>query len=246
MSTDPIRIRWSEPAAPPRGSRVRGWVDRHVAGQRWWVRAPLIPILAWFLWRHLNDPAFAGIYDGLNLALHEAGHALFMWFGVEFLTIAGGTLLEIACPIFAGIVFWRQRDVFALAVASFWLGTVFLDIAPYAADARAQLLPLVSLGDGPVGHDWFEMLWRLDLLRWDQTIAGAFRTAGLVTLAASIAAGAWVLWRMRVVNGDLSGGAARDPSEPTAARRGAAAGGVAGEEERLRRFLDERGGPPTG
>lgn len=196
-----IRIRWSTPS--DRGGRaarvaetVRGWVDVSVAGSDWRLRAPLLPVLAWFLWRHAQDFHFAGIYDGLNLALHEAGHALFMWFGSYYLMIAGGTLLELACPIFAGILFLRQRDPFAVTVALFWLGTVFLDIAPYAADATRRELPLVSLGDGPIGHDWFEMLFRLGILRYDQVIGRGFYLAGLATLALSIALGVWVLVRM--------------------------------------------------
>ncbi len=196
-----IRIRWSTPREQKgRIARtlaaVRSWVDGAVAGSDWRLRAPLLPILAWFLWRHARDFHFAGIYDGLNLALHEAGHALFMWFGNDMWMIAGGTLLEVACPIFAGILFFRQRDPFAMTVALFWLGTVFLDIAPYAADATRRQLPLVSLGDGPIGHDWFEMLFRFGILRYDQAIGRGFYLTGLGTLATSIALGVWVLVRM--------------------------------------------------
>ncbi len=192
------------------------------------VRAILVPILAWYLVRHLGDFSYEGIYGGLNLILHEAGHPLFSWSGNELLTIAGGTLFEMLCPILVGVMFCSQRDVTGMVVAMFWLGTTFLDAAPYAADARAQVLPLVSTGDGPIGHDWFEMLYRFDLLQYDQQIAGALRGIGLALLIASLVGAILVLKLMR----EESGGA------PVAA----AGLGIDAEEERLRsQFSDDLG-----
>ncbi len=152
-----------------------------------------MPVLAWFLVRHLADPGYAGIYDGLNLALHEGGHLLFGWSGSELLTAAGGTLLEVACPLLAAVAFVRQRDPFAVTVAGFWWGTTLLDVAPYMADARARALPLVTVGDGPATHDWAYLLGRFGLLEQDWLLAGLTRDLGLLVLILSLSAGAWVL-----------------------------------------------------
>jgi len=224
-------IRYSASRPPKKAERVTEWVRSAVAGQDRRVRAVLVPILAWYLYRHLGDFTYSGIYGGLNLALHEAGHPLFSWVGNETLTAAGGTLFEMLCPILASIMFYRQRDVFGMSVAVFWLGTTFLDAAPYAADARAQMLPLVTIGDGPVGHDWFNMLYRFELLQYDQQIAGALRTIGLALLITSIVAGIWVLKLMREER--VSG---REPPL-SAAKTGF---GLSVEEERFRsRFGDD-------
>jgi hypothetical protein len=106
-------------------------------GKVWWHRIPLLLPLAWIFYRHLADSEYGSIFDGINLAIHAGGHLFFMWFGSDFLMVAGGTLLQCLCPIVTGIMFYKQRDFFAIGIACFWLGTNFADIAPYAADARA-------------------------------------------------------------------------------------------------------------
>ena len=35
-------------------------------------------------------------------------------------------------------MFWKQRDLFAIAVAFAWLGTNLFEVATYAADARTM------------------------------------------------------------------------------------------------------------
>lgn len=168
------------------------------------ARGALLMVLGWFTLRHLADRDFRGIYAGLNLALHEAGHLVFGWFGSEWLAAAGGTLFHLLCIGAVGVAFWRQRDVFAVAVAVWWSGTLFLEAAPYAADARAQVLPLVTVGDGPVGHDWFMILEPLGLLAADGIVGETFRLLGLGLLVAGVAGGAWVVARMRAL-GTASG-----------------------------------------
>ena len=202
-----------------------------VAGKDWRPRAVLIPILAYYLFRHLGDFSYEGIYGGLNLVLHEAGHPLFSWSRNELLTIAGGTLFEMLCPILVGIMFYRQRDMMGMVVALFWLGTTFLDAAPYAADARAQVLPLVSTGDGPIGHDWFEMLYRFELLQYDQQIAGGLRGIGLALLITSLAGAVLVVKLMRE----------EGASPRVAAAPGGNALGLSAEELRLRQHFTPTG-----
>jgi hypothetical protein len=69
----------------------------------------------------------------------------------------------------------------------------------YAADARAQALPLVS-PFGPVdvdSHDWTVLLLKFGMLSRDQEIGAALRSGGVLAMTLSIAIGAWVLWVMR-------------------------------------------------
>ncbi len=176
------------------------------AGSDWRPRAVLLPVLLWLFWRHLSDPEYQGIQGGLNLAIHEAGHMALLWpqvwFGWDLLMVAGGTLFEVGVPALVGFYFWRQRDPFGATVALFWMGTALVDVAPYAADARAQLLPLVSVGGGPVGHDWYIMLEAWGLLDQDQRIGALFRVLGLLFMAASMVAGVAVLrWMAQAPTG---------------------------------------------
>ena len=147
------------------------------------------------------DSEYQSIFGGINLAIHEGGHLFFMWFGSDFLAVTGGTLLQCLCPIVTGIMFYKQRDFFAIALACFWLGTNLAHIAPYAADARAQLLPLVSPFPGAPGHDWNYLLGGLGLLRQDQIIGGAFQIAGILTMGVGFLGGIWLLRVMARVNG---------------------------------------------
>jgi hypothetical protein len=147
----------------------------------WWAR---IPVLAWGAWtwiHHLRDDQYQGIAKGLNLALHEIGHAIFGWFG-EFIGIFGGSLFQCLCPAIAFAVFWRQGDRFGLAFCFAWLGTNLYDVAIYIADARAMDLPLVSpfAGDEII-HDWNWLLTELGWLAHDQGIAGFVRFLGAVS-----------------------------------------------------------------
>ncbi len=186
----------------PFGRRLREWTIEATRGKVWWYYAPLLLPLGWILFRHLGDPDYSSIFGGLNLAIHEAGHLLFMWSGNQFLTVAGGTIFQCLCPVLTGIMFYRQRDFFAITVALFWLGTNFAHIAPYAADARAQLLPLVSPFPGAPGHDWNYLLGTMGLLRQDQAVGGVFRLAGLLTMGVSLLASVWAL---RIMTGTATG-----------------------------------------
>jgi hypothetical protein len=175
---------------------------RTAVGKLWQPRAALLVVCAWIFLRHLKDPLYAGIIKGLNLAIHEIGHVLFGFIG-EFIGIAGGTILEIAAPLIAAGLFYKQRDYFAIAIALCWVGTAFFDIAVYAADARAGDLPLVGLTADPQ-HDWFIMLAETDLLNYDQTIGKLFRLFGILSFAAGLGFGTWVVIQMKNLPSSIS------------------------------------------
>ena len=165
-------------------------------GKLWQPRALLLVLCGWIFWRHLQDPLYGGIVKGINLGIHELGHVAFAFLG-EFIGIAGGTILQLALPLVAFVMFYRQRDHFAIAIAFCWLATNFFDVAAYASDARAGQLPLVSIGGGDAEHDWFVMLAETDLLYKDQLIGGVFRLLGILSFAAGLAFGLWVIKQMR-------------------------------------------------
>lgn len=191
--------------APRRGTPweggVRAWVQACVAGRRWWVRAPLLVVLAWVLRGYLAEAEPWSLFSGLTLGIHEMGHAFFSWTGHRMLTTAGGTLFQLLAPLAAAAYLaLKQRDPFGATVCLFWLGTALADAGVYAADARAQALPLVSpFGEVDVdSHDWTVMLMKVGMLSRDQEIGGALMLAGRGVMAATLLGGAWVLRVMAV------------------------------------------------
>ena len=162
-----------------------------------WLRLPLLGVLGLMFLAYLRDPMHSSIFDGLNLVVHEAGHLAFFWFG-EFLGMAGGTIFELSVPLLVGWAFYRQRDTFGMAVVLFWLGTALVHVGVYMADARAQTLHLVSTGYGEPIHDWYYLLARAGLLRQDRLLGGAARVMGLLSMAGSLAWGAWITRRKAV------------------------------------------------
>jgi hypothetical protein len=160
------------------------------------VRAPLLGILAWILAGYLEDPLHSSIFDGVTLAFHEMGHIAFSWLGSDLLATAGGTFAQLAVPAAAGAyLLAKQHDPVGASVCLFWLGTSLFAAGVYAADARAQALPLVSpFGPvDPTSHDWTVMLMRFGALSQDQAIGAALRRSGILAMALSLALGAWVL-----------------------------------------------------
>lgn len=175
----------------------------------------------------VRDPDGWRFIDGVNLLLHEAGHPLFSFFG-EFAMVAGGTLMQLLFPLAFVVYFHRSRQPFGAAVSLAWLGESLFNVARYAADARARVLPL--LGGDEVGHDWVYMLGHLGMLHRDLSVAHGIRVAGGLVLLASVA------WAVK---------AALAPAAPSAR----AADPLLAENESLARYLAERAGgegPPAG
>ena len=70
-----------------------------------------------------------------------------------------------------------------------------LYIATYMADARAQLLPLITVGDpGAGGHDWFNIFSRLGLLQQNTSIAGVVRALGWIGMLGTVG---WLIKRAK-------------------------------------------------
>lgn len=165
--------------------------------ERWWL--PRAPLLLWMILlavRHLLDTDYTSVLGALNLGIHEAGHLLFGWLAWDFLTAAGGTLLQLGAPLAAMGMFARQPDYFAVTFCGTWLASNLYNVANYVADAREMDLPLVTVGGGEAEHDWNFMLSAVGLLEWDTRLAALARILAFVVAWASVAAGAWVLWRM--------------------------------------------------
>jgi len=132
------------------------------------------------------------LIDLVFVPLHEGGHLLFQWFS-EPLMVAGGTLLQVAVPAMLVAFFFSQREVQGTAFCAFFFFEQFLPIATYMADARAQELPLLSVGDSDqVIHDWNYLFARWGLLAHDTQIAQAVRIVGWIGMVGTVG---WMVWR---------------------------------------------------
>jgi hypothetical protein len=131
--------------------------------------------------------------DLVFVPIHEGGHLLFRFFGWQFLYVAGGTLMQLAVPLMLAAYFALQRQVQGTAFCAFFFFEQFLPISTYMADARAQQLLLLTVGDsGFVIHDWNYLFGRLGVLNHDVQIAHVVRTLGWLGMMATVV---WMVWR---------------------------------------------------
>lgn len=132
------------------------------------------------------------LIDVVFVPVHEGGHLLFHYFG-EFLGVAGGTLLQLGVPLMLATYFVFDRHVQGAAFCLFFFFEQFLSVATYMADARAERLPLLTVGDGDyVIHDWNYLFGKLGLLEHDIEIAAAVHVLGWIGMLVTTG---WMVYR---------------------------------------------------
>lgn len=178
-------------------ARLRAEASSWAVGRNRLVRAPLVLCLVWIGVRQIGSAEYASLLAPLNLGIHEAGHFVFRPFG-EVMTVAGGSLLQCLAPIAAVFMFLRQPDWFGAAFCLGWLSTNLHSVGTYIADADAMQLPLVTVGSAEsVTHDWRFLLERFGVLHRCEGLGALTHGLAHLTMAAAIAACAWLLWRMK-------------------------------------------------
>ena len=180
--------------------RLQVWGEDHsVAGRA----AIMLILLALSVWLSLNPSAWTP-FAPLDLVIHEIGHPLFSFMG-EWLHYAGGTILQLAVPIFAIFAFIRQEEYFGIPFGLSWLAVNLFEVATYIAATSSPNLELVTLGFNngePVEvkyTDWEYLLDRIPGLsiQYDAEVAFAVRIIAFIVLWGSIAIGVWMLYAMR-------------------------------------------------
>jgi hypothetical protein len=132
--------------------------------------------------------------DSANLVVHEGGHNLFAWFG-HTLMLWGGTLLQWLVPFLLAAYFFKERQPTGFVFSLFFFFENWLYTATYMADARTQILPLVTTGDPDfVEHDFFAIFSSLGVLQHDTQIAAVVRTLGWCGMIACVG---WLAFRLR-------------------------------------------------
>lgn len=166
--------------------------DEALAGPTRWARIALVAGLAYWTWQFAFTPLGQDAMDAFihlpNLVFHEAGHLIFSPLG-QFMTVLGGSLMQVLIPIVAAIAFIRQEQTFGAAICVWWAGQNLVDLAPYIADARALQLVLLGgrTGAEVEGHDWEFILTRLRLVHRDQAIGRVAHALGISAMIVSLA-----------------------------------------------------------
>jgi hypothetical protein len=136
-----------------------------------------------------------GLFDNVFVPIHEGGHLLFRFFG-EWIAVAGGTFLQLFVPFALAIHFVFRRQIPGVAFCAFFFFEQFIPIGIYMADARAQELPLLKVGDSEdVIHDWFYLFSSVHLLDHDVQIGAAVRILGWIGTLATLCWFAWRSWQ---------------------------------------------------
>lgn len=140
------------------------------------------------------------LLSGINLAIHETGHYVFMPFG-EMMMFLGGSLFQVLVPL---VFVWyflfgklEHRDTHASMVCLWWASVNVLSVSIYVADARARQLMLISGATGeddPDGHDFFNLFLMWRVLNRDTIYAGRLRALAWLMFAVSIGVGLWAVW----------------------------------------------------
>lgn len=163
-----------------------------------WEPVPRALLVAWlafyllFLYQAARGQGFLLMIDLVFVPIHEGGHLLFRFFG-EFLMVTGGTFMQLFVPAALAFYFALRRQAQGTAFCAFFFFEQFLPIATYMADARAQDLPLLTVGDtDEVIHDWNYLFGKFGVLNHDTQIAAAIRVIGWIGM---LTAAGWLLWR---------------------------------------------------
>ena len=173
---------------------IRPW-----AVGRWWQwRLPLLVLLVAQAARPLREFGEPHLFAGITFGAHEFGH-LFFGFGGEWLTIAGGSLMQLLIPLGAAAAVLQKRDWFGAAICGLFLAASLGDLSWYIADARARELDLLSFSPDGSGHDWAFLLRRAGLIQKDLVLARFTRFVGWCVLLASTGFALRLLWLMKRV-----------------------------------------------
>ena len=88
--------------------------------------------------------------------------------------------------LWLGACVWK-RWYFGACLCMCWLGINLVEVAVYAGDAFARVLPLATFSsDYDSAHDWYQILTRLDRLDQTDSIAHALRLGGVFALATGV------------------------------------------------------------
>ena len=135
------------------------------------------------------------MFSGIIFGAHEFGH-LFFSFAGEWIGIAGGSLMQLLIPVGAAAVVYRSRDWFGIAACGVFLATSMAELSWYIADARNEMMDLVSFSPDGAVHDWNYLLGTLGWLEHDIALGRFMRLLAWCVLLGSAFLSVRLFWWM--------------------------------------------------
>ena len=157
------------------------------------------------IWQ-VGNYLFYWLLGSLNLGIHEAGHFMFLFPSflvgyssiMEFMHVAGGSLLQWLVPVFVVVYFGYKRNWFAASFMLFWVGQSLHDSVLYIKDAMVMTLPLLG-GNESGAHDWNYLLYEMGVLYNAQVIGdGVHNLANsiiIISAALCWTVTIWLFWK---------------------------------------------------
>ncbi len=128
-------------------------------------------------------------FDLVFVPIHEGGHLLFRFFG-EWMTVVGGTFLQLFVPFALAVYFIFKRQLLGTTFCAFFFFEQFLPIGIYMADEY------VTVGDSETAeHDWFYLFSHTGMLEHDTQIGSIVRVLGWIGMIGTIGWFARRSWR---------------------------------------------------
>lgn len=124
---------------------------------------------------------------------HEVGHLICGPFGM-LLMFLGGSIWQVLFWIFLGLyTLFVRKQITSVLICWMIVGHSFIDMSVYIGDARSRDLPLL-FGMDSSHHDWWNILRRLGLLKYDDLIAEMVFFWGAFIIFVMILLGIWTTW----------------------------------------------------
>lgn len=150
-------------------------VDQYWMALKWEISFAWIYSYPFYL-----SPFFFFI-DNFLLIIHEAGHTFFGFFGNRFMTILGGTLLEILLPFVIFVFGWWNHQRITAQLGLLLTAFAWIESAAYAADALERRMPLI--GNLPKSsHDFYNLFMMNGVLNEHMTYAWTMYCIGIITV----------------------------------------------------------------
>lgn len=133
----------------------------------------------------IQSPLDSILIHNFFLVIHEAGHFIFAIFGIEWITVLGGTLMQLIVPIIFAIYFLLyQADMYSTSFLMAVFSLSLIDVSIYVADGLKRELPL--LGDNIEGHDWYYLLSSINSLHKAEFFGSVILYLGITIFIISV------------------------------------------------------------
>ncbi len=194
----------SMPSAGSDGAHSKGWFlsalsapdERTDGWHRTWQWIWPRPSPSYWAGSRTRVEGWVPILSSFDLGVHEFGHLLTMW-APDLVVWPAGSFLQVAAPLGLAAYFLYRRDRFAVVLMVAWAAESLHNVSVYVSDAQAMVLPLFGDDGSGAGHDWHNILGRLDLLESTDAVAQLFLLGSVLLFVAALGLAAWWFVRAR-------------------------------------------------